>query len=249
MNLLRRFVLYRTVPILMYHQIATTTPEEDPFRLAVPPKRFETQMRYLSDHGFKTATLNEVISWVENGENPPGSRIVITFDDGYLDNYTNAFPVLQKYGFSVTIFLVSDFLGKSRSWGHGHPACLMDWGHAREMSRFGVSFNAHTCTHPDLTTLSNQEASRELIESRKKIEDALGVAVRHFAYPWGRYDKRIMQLTEDAGYEAAFAIRKSEMSRYCMERFEIALRDGGSLFRLKTSAWASWIRTVWNLWP
>lgn len=253
MNYLLRIAPYRAVPILMYHQIAVTNPEEDPLRLAVPPKRFEAQMRYLSVRGFATVTLDEAIVRVNSGEKTGGRQIVITFDDGYLDNYTHAFPVLEKYGFSATIFLVSDFVGKMRNWGLGGSVRLMDWSHVREMSRHGICFQSHTATHPDLTTLADERMSEELLRSRKKIEDALGTPVQHLAYPFGRYDRRVMQMVAKTGHAAAYgvgpAVGKSDVSQFCRERFQICLRDRSFRFRLKTSAWSTWIRRIWNLRP
>ncbi len=244
MNRLRGIVPYKTISTLMYHQIQAITPEEDTFRL-VPPEVFDAQMKYLYDHGFTTVTLDDVLTGVDKAEKTHGRRIVITFDDGYFDNYTNAFPILQKYGFSATIFLVTDFLGKR--FGRVQTKYLMDWSHVREMSKYGISFQSHTCTHPNLTKLSNEGVLKELLECREKIEDALGIGVRHLAYPGGKYDKRVMQLTEDSGYDSAYAGGKSDKERYCMERFGIALRYGRIRFPLKTSAWASWIRTIRDL--
>ena len=208
MKFFPRLLPYRMVPILAYHQIAVTTCKEDPLRLAIPPQRFEAQMKYLFNRGFITMTLDERISIVNGINRACGRRIVITFDDGYLDNYTNAFPILKKYGFSATIFLVSSFIGKMNSWRIDSQTRLMDWSHVREMARYGICFQAHTATHLDLTTLADEVVSEELVESRKKIEDVIGIPVKHLAYPYGRYNQGVMRLTNDAGYVAASDIKR-----------------------------------------
>ncbi len=253
MNGLLGTKLYGAVPILMYHQVTVTDPEEDALRLAVPPDRFEAQMKYLSMHGFATITLDEAIVRANSREKPGGRRIVITFDDGYLDNYTHAFPILEKYGFSATIFLVSDLVGKMRNWGLGGSVRLMDWSHVREMSRYGNCFQNHTVTHPDLTTLADERMSEEFLRSRKKIEDALGIPVQHLAYPYGKYNKRVIQMVEKTGHVAAYgigpAVDKLDGGRFCKERFPIYPRDRNLRFRLKTCAWSTLIRRIWNVRP
>lgn len=250
MKFFPRLLPSRIVPILTYHQIAVTTYKEDPLRLAIPPQRFEAQMKYLFKRGFVTMTLDELIGMVKGINRACGRRIVITFDDGYLDNYTNAFPILKKYGYSATIFLVSSFIGKMDSWRIESQTRLMDWSHVREMSRYGICFQSHTATHLDLTTLADDVVSEELIEARKKIEDVLGIPVKHLAYPYGRYNKRVMRLTNDAGYASAYgigpAVQNSELSSFCRERFMIDLADRNLCFGLKTSPYGTWMRTIWN---
>ena len=97
MRRLINFLPRISIPVLLYHQVAISTPEEDPFRLGVPPARLETQMKYLYEEGFTTITLSEYLVLKENRNEDKDKLVVITFDDGYLDTYTNAFPILQKY--------------------------------------------------------------------------------------------------------------------------------------------------------
>jgi peptidoglycan/xylan/chitin deacetylase (PgdA/CDA1 family) len=235
------------IPILLYHQISVTTPEEDPTRIGIPPKTFEAQMNYLYCHGFSTITLDDLTNMKDDKNNNLNRWFVITFDDGYLDNYTNAFPILQKYGFVATIFAVTDFIGKNHSWGLGKSVRYMDWAHAREMVKYGISFGSHTCTHPDLTRLDDKTLLSELIISKQIIEEQLGSPVRHLAYPFGKYDFRVMQMCKLAGYDSAYAAWWSNDERYSRERLQIKLKDGKYLFALKASGWASWLRKIRNL--
>jgi hypothetical protein len=126
-------------------------------------------------------------------------------------------------------------------------AAYMGWSHCREMLNYGISFQSHTCNHPDLTMLTDRDVLKELSESKGTIEDMLGTPANHLAYPFGRYNSVIMQLAEQAGYMAAYAGGISSRHKYCMERCEVIESDGMFLFALKSSPWVSWIRSVYNL--
>ena len=236
---------YKRIPVLLYHQIAETTIAEDFHRLAVSAATFETQMGYLHKQGFSTVSLDDI---VENNEDTfMGKKFAITFDDGYLDNYTTAFPILEKYGFTAMFFLTTDFLGKYHSWASCKPFPYMHWGHAREMLDHGFSFGSHTCLHPDLTALTNKETEQELYVSRKTIEDKLGTSVVHFSYPFGKYNQRIKEMVVDAGYHSACSVSYSDNDRFSIERFMIASKDRTVRFRIKSSQWSSWIRNSCKL--
>lgn len=233
---------YSVVPILMYHRISSTKPEEDTFMAAIAPKRFDEQMKYLSKRGFTTMTLDEFIIGHYNYKKTYDRRIVITFDDGYLDTYINAFPILLKYKFSATVFVVANFLGKMHTWHSCKPVPYMEWSHCREMSRYGISIQSHTCTHPDLTLLTNEAALAEIYESREKIEDFLGLPVRHLSYPYGKYDRRIMELVKKAGYSSGCTAGKSDRDRFSLERFCILPSYNIITFALKACMWSTWFR-------
>jgi peptidoglycan/xylan/chitin deacetylase (PgdA/CDA1 family) len=115
------------------------------------------------------------------------------------------------------------------------------------MMNYGISFQSHTCSHPDLTASSNDEALTELVTSKKQIEDTLGIPVNHLSYPFGRYNRAIMQLAEKAGYEAAYATGLSMRQRYCLERFEVKPGDGWLSFGVKSSIHGSWLRSIYNV--
>jgi len=232
-----RLVPYKSIPVLVYHSIAKTTRVQDPFRLGDPPGTFRSQMKYLHDRGFTTLTLDELAEIEKDKKQGTRKRIAITFDDGYLDNYTTAFGILQDFRFSATIFVVTDLLGKAR---------YMSWSHAREMLNYGISFQSHTCTHPDLTKMDHAAGLHELVESRRKIEDILGTTVRHFAYPYGKYNHDVINWVKEAGYLWAYAAGMSESGRFSRERFDVRLKDSFFLFFWMASHWGSWGRRVRN---
>lgn len=241
---LKRILPYKNVPVLLYHQILEAAKEENDLGIAVSPHKFEQQMHYLSAHGYSTITLDDLLS---NKCRDLSRKFAITFDDGYMDNYTNALPILQKFDFSATIFIATSLLGKKHAPSSYMGAAYMEWSHCKEMLNYGISFQSHTCNHPDLTALANDEALKELLESKNKIEDVLGTPVNHLSYPFGRYNRTIMQWTEKAGYKAAYAGGYSRRENYCREQFQIKSEHGKLLFALESSNWGSWLRSLTNL--
>jgi peptidoglycan/xylan/chitin deacetylase (PgdA/CDA1 family) len=247
---LLKLLPYQYSPVLLYHRIAATTPKEDPLRLAVPPEVFEWQMHYLHSKGFTIISLEHLSDEVSQGKNGLSKQIVITFDDGYLDNYTNAFPILQNYGFAATFFIVTDLLGKMSHWDSS-PIPLMNWEHVKEMSRYGMSFESHTRTHPNLLTLDDGAVMNELRDSRHELEDILGVPIRHLAYPYGRFDQRVNRLAGMAGYQSGWAAGLAARGCLAKERMQITSGDNQLFFAFKASGWAGLARKflhlkIWN---
>jgi peptidoglycan/xylan/chitin deacetylase (PgdA/CDA1 family) len=200
------------IPILNYHKIDTLY-----HSLSIPPQEFEEQMAYLSQNGFTTISPDQLMSYLNHGKELPEKPILITFDDGYLDNYTNAYPILKKYGFTATIFLVTNLVG--------HDERFMTWDHVREMQKDGFVFGSHSVSHAVLTKLSREQAMAELIDSRKEMEQQLGVKARYFAYPTGAYNLVVEEMVKQAGYKAAFTIRYglagTDSNPYALERIPI----------------------------
>ncbi len=200
------------VPVLNYHKI-------DVFQhaLSIPPAEFEEQMAYLSQNGFTTITPEQLMAYFNHEKALPAKPILITFDDGYLDNYTNAYPIMKKYGFTAAIFVVTDLIG--------HDERFMSWNQVREMQQDGFVFGSHTVSHAVLTKLSREQAVEELTGSRKVLEEQLGGKIRYFAYPTGAYNLQIEELVKQAGYKAAFTIRYGEAGAqsnpYALERIPI----------------------------
>ncbi len=200
------------VPILNYHKIDTLY-----HALSIPPQEFEEQMAYLYQNGFTTITPEDLMAYLNHGKALPEKPILITFDDGYLDNYTNAYPIMKKYGFTATIFLVTNLVG--------HDERFMTWDQVREMQQDGFVFGSHTVSHTPLTKLTREQAMEELVNSRKEIEHQLGTKARYFAYPTGAYNLQVEEMVKQAGYKAAFTIRYgqagTDSNPYALERIPI----------------------------
>lgn len=184
---------YYMLPIAMYHSVAPSVPAEN--RLVVSARTFERQMQFLRDHRYNVLTLEQAASAIREKNIPPRA-IVLTFDDGNEDNYIYAFPVLKKYSFPATVFLIVSEIGK--------PGRL-NWGQIKEMQASGlISFGSHTMTHPFLETISSDETlAMEISRSRQLLEQELGRPVRTFSYPCGRFTERVKSFVQDAGYSSA----------------------------------------------
>lgn len=200
------------VPILNYHKVDTFH-----HTLSVLPDAFEEQMAYLQDNNYHTITPDQFVAYIRFGKPLPEKPILITFDDGYLDNFTNAFPIMRRHGFTGTIFLVTALVGQD--------ARFLTWDQVREMKQAGFVFGSHTVNHADLTKLDLEQVQAELVDSRDEMEYQLGEKPRYFAYPTGAYNMQIQQLVRQAGYRAAFTIRYGQAGAdsdpYALERIPI----------------------------
>lgn len=200
------------VMVLNYHKI------DDSFiSLAVRPEDFAYQMKYLHDNGYHTISPDELYESLAGTGELPENPVLITFDDGYLDNYTNAYPILKKYGFKATIFVITSFLGKDKHY--------ITWDQAREMNAYGIDIESHTVDHKSMTDLTDEQLRTELVESKKKAEEEMGHPVDYMAYPTGTYNLHIAEMVKEAGYKAAFTIKYGNVDKasniYALERVPI----------------------------
>ena len=189
------------VLVLNYHKIDHTF-----ISLAVRPEDFDNQMKYLRNNGYHTISPDELYEALAGNGKLPENPVLITFDDGYEDNYTNAYPILKKYGFKATIFVVTGFLDK-------HKKGYLNWDQAREMNENGVNIESHTVNHRSMTDLTDDELRSELVDSKKKAEAELGHEVNYIAYPTGTYNLHIAQMVKEAGYKAAFTIKYGNVDK------------------------------------
>ncbi len=186
------------VPILMYHYVGENPPGADAIRLdlTVPPDRFEAQLAYLQGAGYTSITLEDLVLYLTRGQPLPEKPIIFTFDDGYLDNFLYAFPLLRQYGFTGTFFVVTGFLDEGR-------AGYLSWEQARLMQANGMEIESHSVSHEDLAGAPAAFVTEQVAESRARIEQELGKPTRFFAYPFGSYDRRTIEALRAAGYWAA----------------------------------------------
>lgn len=185
-----------TVPILMYHSIGY---EKDSFY--VNPENFTKQMEYIKKNGYEVMTLDELVKAIRDKKPFKKNKVVITFDDGYRDNFQYAYPVLKRLGFSATIFLVTDFIsGTFAVTGKG----FLSWDEVMTMSKERVSFGGHTKTHLYLGSIKDEKAAfEEIAESKKAIERKISMPVDYFCYPSGGFCQRAKELVAQAGYKGA----------------------------------------------
>ncbi|MHB8984666.1 MAG: polysaccharide deacetylase family protein [Eubacteriales bacterium] len=192
------------IPILMYHKI-NPDPETGNLGLRVPPEVFDRQMQYLYSQGYHTVSLGDVREYMTGERILPPKSVVITFDDGYRDNYTFALPILEKYNFKATFFVVTGTVGKVNSFDNSiQPVNQMaGWSELRDMAARGMEIGSHTVSHPRLTELSPEKALYQIKKSKLALEKGLGQPVRFFSYPHGCYNAAVEKIVEESGYEAA----------------------------------------------
>jgi len=227
----------KRVIILLYHMIAV--PMDSRERLyCVTPHRFKRQMEYLREAGYRFLSLDQLI---EGPIIPVQKAVVLTFDDGYLDNFENALPVLEDLNIPATFFIVASLVGRSNAWmrREGYPERrLMDWPQLKEIaSRPGFNIGSHTLTHPHLPLLQDGELEREVLGSRLLLEDRLGIEIRHFAYPYGEMDERVERVVGASHYESACSTRsgftRPGSERFRLKRISVFGKDSSLSFRIK----------------
>lgn len=205
-------------PIITYHHVGVPSTK---WRLnTVSVKSFEYQMKFLMRHGFEVIGFNDLIDGIKEGQQFARNTVILQFDDGYEDNYTYAFPVLKKYGFPATEFLVSDMVGK--------PGFLT-WDQIKEMEQYRIMAGSHTRHHVYLPALSLERAQDEIAGSKKVIEDHLGHRIDYFAYPVGGFTQNIKALVHDAGYQAAVTTNRGKnrfnSDLYAIKRIHMSNTD------------------------
>ncbi len=178
------------VRILMYHYIRTVDVKKDPlgFRLSVTPTDFDQQLTELQAEGFQAITMRDF----EQGKGGD-KTVVLTFDDGYEDFYTTAWPLLKKHGFTATAYIISAKIGNE----------YMTWDQLRELDQAGIEIGAHTVHHVDLSKSPPEVQHAEIFGSKATIEQELKTPVVSFCYPSGKYNDLTLSLTKQAGYLSA----------------------------------------------
>lgn len=228
------------IPILAYHQVAEIPKKLDPKCLAVTPDQFEQQMSYLTRNAYRCLSLPEAVRYIRKGERPPTRSFVLTFDDGYQDIHSVVSPVLERFGFTATIFLVAGRLGSPSNWvgqEGERSGLLLSWAEARELARRGFILGSHTLSHPRLSLLDDQSAIDEIRNSRVLLRDRLDIRVDLFSYPYCDTDARIEHLVQLAGYTAACAGDSGPWSLFHLWRTECRGDDTALAFSLKASGW------------
>ncbi len=234
------------IPILMYHQIAEVEQDKDPFGIALTPEKFEQQMHYLHKKNYRCLHLSEAGNYWQRGLDLPKRSFVLTFDDGYRDIYTTVWSILDRFGFTATIFLVAEQVGNQSNWQGQSDSLsvpLMSWSEIRELARYGFTFGNHTLTHLRLPTLNDNQAKVEIVQSKNIIEDKLGIEINLFSYPYTASDIRIQQIVEDSGHILACGGDRGQWGLFNIWRTECFGDDSLHTFALKAKKWYQ--RKIW----
>lgn len=182
----------KSVPVLMYHSIDYEKGNE----LRVPKEAFREQMSYLKQNGYTTLTLDELYDFFINNKPVPNKSIVITFDDGYKDNFENAYPVLKEFGFNATIFVIASTVDANKNY--------LTSPQIKELEENGIDIESHTVNHEQLDKLTYAEQLTTLKSSREYIEKLSGKQKKYTAYPFGKWNDDTIKAVKEAGYSMVF---------------------------------------------
>jgi peptidoglycan/xylan/chitin deacetylase (PgdA/CDA1 family) len=226
------------LPIAMYHSVQPVVPKDN--RLIVSVKTFSRQMQFLKEKKYTVLSLEQAAALISQGKKLPARAIVLTFDDGYIDNYLYAFPILKKYGIPATVFLIAGDIGKPDK---------LNLDQIRQMQDSGlITFGSHSMTHPFLECITSApELVKEIRGSKKTLEGILGRPVMTFSYPCGRLNKDVRQRVIDAGYLAGVVTNPGKAigndDVFAFKRLRISENAGNLfVFWFETTGYYNFIR-------
>lgn len=249
----RPFEKNNSIRILNYHSISSNIKDESFSYVSVSLKVFSAQMKFLYDNNFNIIDLDDFLEIKKNKQQIPPKMIILTFDDGYANNYINAFPIISKYSFKAVISVITEYIDKNIPFPWINQFLLEDGDdkklilplskkQLKTMNDYGISIASHTRSHRSLSRLDKQDVMKEIMESKKNLEDILGKKVKYFTYPygsWGDYDKEDKRIVKSAGYEAALSTKVGtnniESDIYELRRIPIYNIDGISNFKRKVN--------------
>ncbi|MCX5656820.1 MAG: polysaccharide deacetylase family protein [Candidatus Omnitrophica bacterium] len=223
-------------PILMYHGI-----DKNPHnsKIIVTPEDFKAQMDYLKKHQFRVISLNDLVELLKADKKPPLKTVVITFDDGYDNNYKYAYPALKENDFPATIFVVAGLVDKDG---------YLTTGELREMSQNRIDIGSHSFSHRWLPKVDKEEdLIKEIIDSKDKLKDILNKDINLFCYPAGGFDNRVKALVKSSGYLGACTTSPGrnfpDHDIFALKRVRISGGKNNLLvFRIKISGYHTWIK-------
>lgn len=182
-----------SIPVLYYHSIANV-PENT---AVLHPDRFVEQVEYLVQQGYQVLSLNDFFKILENKMPSPPKPVLLTFDDGYIDNYTTVMPLLKKYNMPATLFLSTGLVETER---------YLNWDQVKELAKAGWDIQPHSITHSRLYMLSPEKQYEEIMESRRVIEENLGTVADVYCYPYGEFNQTTLNILKQNNFRYAFTI-------------------------------------------
>lgn len=215
------------LPVLVLHHVKWDKPGDDAIELGltIHPTQLRQELDYLQARGYHTVSAARVALTLISRGRLPAHPVVLTFDDGYQDAYRTVYPALRSRRMTGTFFVCPDLVGKPR---------YMTWRQVSEMSSHGMDIEAHTMTHPDLTSVPAAQQWAEIQGSRLALQSRLHVPVRVFAYPYGRFNAEVLNEVRRAGYVAAFTTQQGWLlqtsSRWTLPRTYVDRDDSLAQF-------------------
>ena len=236
----------KDIRVLMYHRIVSNKVTSKDNGFSVHQDIFRKQLQTIDRWGYTTITFVDYNLYLRGKIKLPKKPIIITIDDGYLDTYTLAYPVLQEFGMKAVIYVIGDPKLDYNKWDEDKmnaPAKLMNRDQIKELHREGHEIGAHTLTHPDLRSLSLEKANQEILMSREVLQQELGTAPISFCYPYGGSTPQTVELVKESGFQFACSVDKGPVefgkSPYLIRR--IAVRNNMIEFALRLKIPLRWI--------
>lgn len=243
----------REMPVIMYHRVIKDESEKGINGTYIDVKLFRKHLQYLKDHGYETVTFEDLRNGIyrKRFDHDHKKWIVLTFDDGYVDNYTTAFPLLKEFGFKAVIFLLShrDY----NKWDVEEPnrpekkLPLMTKEMVDEMAAYGIEFGVHTMSHPRLAHIPLPQAREEILNSKATLEEKYGRPFKTFAYPYGDLNDEVKALVKESGCDFAVATDSGDIvfdaDLFQIRRIGIFPRNSMFTFKRKASGYYNFIKT------
>lgn len=186
------------VTILVYHTVEPKHNKKEGKMAKIYhifPENFKAQMQYLKDNGYAPIPMKVYLDHIKWGTEIPAKSVVLTFDDGWRNQYDHAYPILKEFGYPATFYIITKSIGGS----------YMSWDQLRELDKAGMNIESHTETHANLTKVDEQKVRQELAGSKKTLEEKLGHAISMVAYPYYGNSPAVQKIVTEVGYKAARA--------------------------------------------
>ncbi len=187
------------VPIMMLHSVDYESNHREKSANVLRPEYFREYLEFLREKKYNVISVPELVEGISSGKRFPRNTVVITLDDGYIDNYVHAFPLLKEHGIPAAFFLSSDLIGTEG---------FMNWEQVRELQRAGMTIGSHGVKHAYLPDVDRERRHAEIFNSKKALEEKLGVPIEYLSYPVGGFDEEVKVMVKNAGYKAAFTTNR-----------------------------------------
>jgi len=253
--------MINSTTILTYHSISDHRKFKYSRHYTINPQLLNLQMNYLYDNNFKVINLAELYDRIQGRIKVNQKTLVLTFDDGHADSYIYACPILKKYGFCATFFLISSFVGSKNLFPWLHEPIFpqgenlpLSAEQILDMAKEGMDFGSHTLSHQRLSQLSQNQAYKEINESKTYLEELLGREINYFSYPygsWNDFDHTHQEIVRKAGYKLAvtsiYGSNSINSNLFSLRRIPIYGSDNLNTFRMKINGYYDWIEKVQKL--
>jgi peptidoglycan/xylan/chitin deacetylase (PgdA/CDA1 family) len=238
------------IPILMYHSISDNNDDDvSPYyRQNTHPALFDRQLSLLKDLGYESIDLNSLCEDNRNSLKPDSKYVILSFDDGFENFYSDAYPIIDKHGMTATVFIISSKVGKTFK-----DRKCMNWEQIIELRNSGICIGSHTVTHPVLYSLSMPEIEKELSNSKTDLESKLGFSIDHFAYPYAFpendhvYVNQLEAYLKTCGYKTCVTTiigRTNGDEEFFLKRLPVNSADDQDFFKAKLNGAYDWLRIL-----